>query len=115
MKTQAFELCIIIVYKPEAVVWAAYVPSSVVAAAVVPPTVVPFISNISNNNNNCDANTIITMVSVKVHFFFNTRALELRGIKVYIPEAVVGTAVVPSSVVAEAVVSPKLVSYNNNN
>ena len=79
-KTQALELCIIIVYKPEAVVWAAYVPSSVVAAAVVPPTVVPCCNNRSNNNNlNCNANIIITII----------HSVELRIVKVYIPEAVV--------------------------
>ena len=61
MKTQALELYIVTVYKPEAVVEAALVPSTVVAAAVVPPTFIPCCNNRSNNNhnNNCNANIIL--------------------------------------------------------
>ena len=54
------------------------------------------------------------MVGVIIHFFANTSALEFPIIKVYIPEAIGGTAVVISSVVAADVVSPKVVPYNNN-
>ena len=43
----------------------------------------------------------------------NTHVFQLRIIKVFIPEAVVGTAVVPSSVVAAAVVPSNGVPFNH--
>ena len=110
MNTHVLELRIVKLYIPESVVVSAVVPSSVVAAAVVSPSVVPF-NNIRSSDvrvrNNNDTNNSHNNDN-------NTCVWEIGNIKVYIPEAVVGTAVLPSSVVVAAVVSPEGVPYNNN-